>query len=253
MYAYLIGTIGLGIVFLLIYALRKELRRLMVYSGLFYLVYGFIIFLFIKLLATDPARAINPGYWTPPSLFDLNSKTGGYGIEDALFSFFAGGIAACLYDVLFKIRAAKKADHKLKKGHALSLALLVSSVVFVLTPLNAIYFFIFLGFFGAAAIIWQRKDLLLNALAGGVIFMVLYGILFTVFNFLFPHFLADYYHLQMTSHIMVLGIPLEEYLYALSLGLMWAPIYEYEHRVKDRKRRSLKTRRLSLVAASAKR
>lgn len=253
MYAYLLGTLGLGIVFTLLLLMRKDLRRVMVYGGAFYLVYGFIIFLFIKLLTFDPARAINPGYWTPPSLLGLNSKTGGYGIEDALFSFFAGGIAACLYVLLFRVRVSTKTNRKLKKGHALSLALLFSSVIYVFTPLNAIYFFIFLGFFGAAAIIWQRKDLFVHALAGGVIFMILYGLLFIIFNLLFPSFLGNYYHLERTSQIAFIGIPLEEYLYALTLGFMWAPIYEYEHRVKDIRRRSLKTRRVSLAVASTKR
>ncbi len=225
----------------------------MVYSGLIYLLYGFIIFIFIKLLTSDPARTITPGYWGPPSLFNLNSKTGGYGIEDALFSFFAGGIAVGLYDSIFKVRVSKKTDKKLKKGHALSIALLISSLFYLLTSLNAIYFFIFLQSIGAAVIIWQRKDLFTHALAGSAIFLLLYASLFLIFKTLFPHFLDDYYHLQSTSHFFVLGIPLEECLYALTLGLMWAPIYEYEHRVKDRRRRSKGLRRLSLAAEAARR
>lgn len=244
MYAYLIGTVGLGIIFAALCFVRKDLRRVMLYSGLFYLLYGFIIFIFIKLLSTDPAKTITPGYWTPPSLFSINKITGGYGIEDALFSFFAGGIAASLYELTFKLRVSKKTSKKLKKGHALSFALIMGSLMFVLTPLNAIYFFIFLQFFGAVAIIWQRRDLIMHALGGGIFFMILYGMLFLIFNFLFPSFLQHYYHLERTTHIMIIGIPLEEFLYALTLGMMWAPIYEYEYRVKDNKRRKSELRRL---------
>lgn len=256
MYAYLIGTIGLAIVFSFLCYLRKDLRRVMIYSGLLYLLYGFVIFLAIKLLSSDPTKAITPGYWGPPSLFNINGKTGGYGIEDALFSFFAGGIAACLYELTFKLRVTAKTNKKLRKGHALLFALLLSSVVFVSTPLNAIYFFIFLQFFGACAIIWQRRDLFLHALAGGTIFLVLYGLLFMIFKLLFPNFVPDYYHLQRTSHLLVAGIPLEEYLYALSLGMMWAPIYEYEFRLKDQKqnnRRQKSVRRRLLIAAGSAR
>lgn len=235
----------------------------MVYSGTFYLLYGFVIFLAIKLLSYDPTKTVTPGYWEPPTLFDLNRKTGGYGIEDALFSFFAGAIAAGLYVILFKLKVSKKTNKKLKKGHALLLALVLSSVFFVLTPVNAIYFFIFLQFFGAYAIIRQRRDLFLHSLAGGAIFMSLYVVLFTVFIFLFPHFVADYYNLQRTSHILILGIPLEECLYALTLGMMWSPLYEYELRVKDTKlkvkpsnirgRPSLRLRRIFGAAGFAKR
>ena len=231
------------------------MRRVMLYGGLFYLLYGFIIFIFIKLLSTNPAKTITPGYWTPPSIFDINRRTGGYGIEDALFSFFAGGIAACLYELMFKLKVSKKTNKKLKRGHALSFALIMGSLIFVFTPVNAIYLFIFLQFFGALAIIHQRRDLVLHAVLGGIFFMLLYGMLFLIFNLLFPTFIHNYYHLQRTTHILFLGVPLEEFLFALTLGMMWAPLYEYEHRVKDRKNRrhSLVPRRFSLAAGATRR
>lgn len=252
-HAYIIGVLGLGILYVLLFFARRDLRRVMIYSSLLYLAYGFIIFLFIKLIATEPARTINPGYWTPPSLGDLNSRTGGYGFEDALFSLFVGGIAAGLYDLIFKVRISKRSDKKLKKGHALLFALIFSSAIFALTPINAIYLFILLQFLGACAIVCQRRDLLLHVLEGGVFFMVLYGLLFLIFRMLFPYFIGSYYHLQRTSHIYIFDVPLEEYLYALTLGMMWAPIYEYEFRLKDNKRRSLKLRRVSLAAGGARR
>lgn len=234
--AYLIGIIGLGLVYIVLFFARKDLRRIMIYSGTVYLLYGFIIFLAIKLLATDGSKAINPGYWTPPTLFNLNSRTGGYGIEDALFSFFAGGVAACLYDLIFKVNVSKKTNKKLRKGHALLFALLLSSLIFVVAPFNAIYLFIFLQLFGTMAILWQRPDLLKNSLIGGLFFMTLYGALFLIFNALFPSFIDNYYHLLHTSQISILGLPLEELLYALTLGMMWAPLYEYEHRLRTIRR-----------------
>ena len=232
LHAYLLGTVGLAVVFGLLCLIRRDLRRVMVYSGLLYLVYGFVLFLFIKLLAHYPARTITPGYWGPPSLFGLNSKTGGYGIEDAVFSFFAGAIAAGLYELIFDFKVSKRTNKKLKKGHALLFALVAGSLLFASTPFNAIYFFIFVQFFGAAAIVWQRRDLILHAFAGGILFMFLYGVLFLIFKHLFPAFIDSYYHLEKTSHVWALGIPIEEYLYALSLGMMWAPIYEYENKIK---------------------
>ena len=255
MHAYLIGALGLGIIFTLLCFVRKDLRRVMIYSGLLYLAYGFIMFLAIKLLSSNPVKTVTPGYWGPPSLFSLNNKTGGYGIEDALFSFFAGGIAASLYEVVFKLKVSSKTNNRLKRGHVLAFALIVSSVIYALTPLNAIYFFIFLQLFGALAIVWQRKDLLLHSLAGGIIFMLFYAVVFAIFNFLFPHFIGDYYHLSRTSHILIGRVPLEEYLYAFTLGMMWAPIYEYEFRVKDSsyRRRTSGFRRFSLAAVAAKR
>jgi hypothetical protein len=85
--------------------------------------------------------------------------------------------------------------------------------------------------------------------------MMLYACLFTIFNFLFPHFINQYYHLEKTSHLVIFGIPLEEYLYGLSLGMMWAPLYEYEKRLRDKSnmRRPSVLRRISLAAGGARR
>src|SRR5437868_803647 len=104
MYAYLFGTICLALIFIFLCLVRRDLRQAMIYSGLLYLSYGFVMFLVIKLLAADPTKTINPGYWTPPSLFDLSARTGGYGIEDGLFSFCFGGIAAGLFELIFKFK-----------------------------------------------------------------------------------------------------------------------------------------------------
>src|SRR5262249_44579211 len=136
-HAYLFGTLGLGILFVLLCSVRRDLRRLMVVSGSLYLVYGFVLFLFIKLLASEPTKSITPGYWSPPSLLELNQKTGGYGVEDAIFSFFAGGIAAGLYEIIFKFNVSGKSDKKLNRGHALLFALLIGSIFLVIVPVNA--------------------------------------------------------------------------------------------------------------------
>lgn len=211
------------------------------------------MFLAIRLLVVDASRTITPGYWTPPSIFGLNAKTGGYGIEDMLFSFFFGGIAAGLFELIFRQKVSKSSDKRLRKGHALLVAMIAGILFLLLVPVNAIYFFIFLQFFGATLVILQRKDLIWHSVAGGAILMILYGILFAIFRFLFPSFIGQYYHLDRTSHLFILGVPLEEYLYALSLGMMWAPLYEYEHRVRDKKQRWIKLRRVSLAAGGARR
>ena len=227
----------------------------MAYSGLLYLFYMTAVFLLSRLLSSDPAKAITPGYWEPPSILNLNIKTGGLGIEDALYMFFVGGIAAALYEVVFSFRVSKKSNKHLKKDYALWVGLLAGVLVFVLTPINAVYLFIFLQLFGAVAIVWQRRDLLRHALLGGAFFMILYAILFLIFKALFPSFLNNYYHLERTSHVWLFGIPLEEFLYSLTLGMMWAPIYEYAHQVKDRsnKQQSSGHRRVFAAVGGARR
>lgn len=224
----------LGIVWAFLYWRRKDLRQAMLWSATYYIFMLSVGFVLLYCLNVDPAKRINPGYWTPPTLFDLNNRTGGYGIEDAVFMFFIAGIAAAAYEFVTKTRIQKKVDKRLKKRHALWVGLLGSVLVCYLLSLNEMYLLIFFNLFGGMAIIFQRPDLFRQALYSGLILVVIYWVLFSIYNLLFPEFISTYDHLQHTSKIIVLGIPLEEYLYALTFGFIWAPLYEYEHRVKDR-------------------
>ena len=227
--------------------------RVMTYGGSIYLVYMSACFLLLKVLSSDPTKAINPGYWSPPSLFNLNSRSGGLGIEDILFMFFVGAIAAGFYEIVFNAHMSKKPIKRFHKGHALLIGVLVGAFAYAFTPVSAIYFTVVVQFVAAFAIIIQREDLLKNSLTGATLFMLLYVACFSIFNFMFPDFLGRYYNLEHTSHIWLLRLPLEEYLYSFSLGMVWAPIYEYEHRFKDSKRQSLRLRRASLAAAASRR
>ena len=52
---------------------------------------------------------------------------------------------------------------------------------------------------------------------------------FLGFNIIFPHALQSYWSLDNLLGIRILGVPIEELMYAFSFGLMWAPMYEYVH------------------------
>ena len=116
---------------------------------------------------------------------------------------------------------------------AVKFAALAAFLLAAFTRLNYMYSLIAFGF-GGAAVIWEeRKDLIFHSMLGGIILTLVYFVCFEFFNFLFPHFIPQFYTLKNVSGILVLGIPLEEYLYVLGFGLMWAPFYEYEHGEKD--------------------
>ena len=44
---------------------------------------------------------------------------------------------------------------------------------------------------------------------------------------MFPGYVQQVWNLQVVSGILVVGIPLEELLYAFSFGFMWSSIYEH--------------------------
>ena len=75
---------------LAIYLLIKDFRKIMLPISLLTMLFGFTEPLFVA------------GYWFPPSLFDLAQKTG-FDIESFIFSFSIGGIGALLYRILFPV------------------------------------------------------------------------------------------------------------------------------------------------------
>jgi hypothetical protein len=62
-----------------------------------------------------------------------------------------------------------------------------------------------------------------------VSFTVLYFVLFLVVLALYPEFVRRYYTLKNLLGIRVLGVPLEELLFAASGGAVWSVAYEYVH------------------------
>ena len=233
MYQYLVGIAIMFVAWALLFFIRKDLRKPMVWSGGFYIIIITLGFFFYFFIPNDIARSITPGYWTPHTLFNLGQKTGGYAIEDVLFMFLAGGIATALYEFFFRKKITKRRVGHFKRKYAFLFGVLGTIIFHQLFYLNDIYLLVTFNFFGALAIIIQRKDLFFHSILGGLLFLCIYVFMFMVFKQIYPDFLNTMYQLQLTSGIVFWGIPFEEYLFALTFGMLWAPIYEYEHRYKD--------------------
>ncbi len=208
----------------------------MIWSGAAFtavMITMFVLFLVISSL-TYIGSPIFPDYWEPYTLFDLGRITGGLSLDDVAFMFFSGGTAAFLYEITFrkKIRPAKKEKHHAK---ALIIAIVASLAFALIFKMNLIYPLIVFLISGAIAIIIERKDLAEHSFYGGVSFLAIYFAAFLLLNLLFPAFIEDVYHLENLSGILIAGIPFEELAYAFSFGMLWAPMYEYEHGARDAK------------------
>lgn len=234
MYQYLTATAIMAAVWSLPFWFRKDLRKAMLWGGAIYIAFLSVGFLAYHFIADNPLKAITPGYWAPPTLFDLGQKTGGYAIEDVLFMFFGGGISISIY--YFCLR--KPLHSSRTKPRTVLLPLLVgvvgACIISKLFYLNAMYLLINFNFFGALTILAQRRDLIRFSFISGLLFMLTYALFFLLFNLLFPSFIEDHYRLYATSGLLPLGVPLEEYLYALGFGMMWSPLYSYVHGLKSK-------------------
>lgn len=173
-----------------------------------------------------------PAYWSPPSLFDLASKTG-FDVESLIFSFGIGGLAVVLYEHIFRTQHAVMSlgkRHDLRhRFHfwALSSAPIIFVVLLIATKINPIYSAI-IAMAGGGLFAWFcRPDLKKKMLVSALIFLGLYFIYFLTLIIAYPGYVQNVWKLKAISGILILGIPLEELMFALSFGFLWSSIYEH--------------------------
>lgn len=221
-YVWLAGSLGFLFIWLvLFFSLKnKESKREMLAVSLGTSLLGLAEPLFV------------PEYWNPPSLFNLAQRTG-FDIESIIFAFSVGGIAAVIYETFFKTEhKALPLKERLKSIHKLhyfflSLAPLIFLLLWLFTKMNPIYSASIAMFIGGLGAVVCRKDLAKKILAGGILFLGLYFLFFASFNWAFPGYIGIVWNLGAISGILILGVPLEELLFAFTLGILWSGLYEH--------------------------
>ncbi|MFH1769183.1 MAG: lycopene cyclase domain-containing protein [Parcubacteria group bacterium] len=220
-YTYIIGCLIIFSVWIIIYFLRKNIRREMIWAGLAAAPFGVTEILWV------------PEYWNPPSLFNLIRELG-FGIEDFMYMFLLGSLASVVYEFIERKKLVKT-----KRSRYLHLLpILISLASFLALELifsdYSVYSAVFSLFLGAGVIYYIRKDLRIQILFGSIIFGILYIFLFYIFTFIFPDYIAKYYTLENFLGIYILSVPIEELLIGLSMGAFWSSIYEFVRDYKVR-------------------
>lgn len=173
-----------------------------------------------------------PEYWSPPSLFNLSVLTG-FDIESVLWAFGVGGIAVVLYERLFRTahrQMTKSEQHSHRHrfhGLAIAGAPVILVLLLALTDLNPIYAVIIALAVGGLFAWYCRPDLKKKMLASAGIFLCLYFVYFWTLIALFPGYVERVWNLSAISGVLIVGIPMEELLFALSFGFFWSSIYEH--------------------------
>ena len=173
-----------------------------------------------------------PEYWLPPSLFDLASKTS-FDIESFIFSFGIGGLAVVLYERIFHTRhqtmnpTEKHARHHRFHFWAIVSAPIIFIILLIATNLNPIYSAAIAMAAGGLSAWYCRPDLKKKMLASALIFFGLYFAYFLTLIALYPGYVEQVWNLKAISGVLILGIPLEELVFALTFGFLWSSIYEH--------------------------
>ncbi len=217
---WLASSLILLIIWFVIFLSKPKLRREMFFVSLFTMPLGLTEPLFV------------PEYWSPPSLLNLASKTG-FDIESFIFAFSIGGLSTVIYHFFVKMKYKKMSDKEISKEkktiHFLSLIspILVFLILSIFINLNPIYSAILSLFAGGILTITCRKDLLKNSLIGAIVFSLFYFLFFLLVDLLYPRFISEVWNFSTISGILIVGIPIEEILFAFGVGIMWSGVYEH--------------------------
>ncbi|MDP3724868.1 MAG: hypothetical protein Q8R20_00165 [Nanoarchaeota archaeon] len=224
MYDYLIATLILCAVWGLIFLIRKDLRQPLFWGG------GVYVFLIVPV--TFLVKALGqmfegvswrfPDSWlAKETLWNLGAKTGIMGIEDVLLMIVVGGLAATAYEIFSPHRIRNTEKHH----HILSVITFLVSYVAIafLSPWDPVWNLILSSFLGWLVIMIQRRDLFFASIAGAFTFFTVYVIGFLLYHMATGEVAWNLKNLTVIAY----PFPLKELLYALSLGLIWTPLYEY--------------------------
>jgi len=221
-YAYITCSAILAVFWVLIYIARKDLRREMLWASFCGMPLGFIDYFLV------------PHYWNPDSLFGLIKKFG-FGPESFIFCFMMAGIAAVVYEFLYRRKTVRLPVKKHFRYLPFLISLAVLCLLLFLFPDSAIYDFMAAGVAGALVTVYFRPDLWRQVAASALLFSLLYLFVLFLVNQLFTGVVGNFYNLKDIWGIFVLGVPLEEIVVTFFVGSFWSTSYEYLKSYRERR------------------
>ncbi len=212
-YAYLFGNLFILFpVWFLLYLHRRDLRVDILIMSLVFGICGPLSELWYL-----------QDYWQPQTITGTS-----IGIEDFLFGFFIGGIISVLYLEIFNKHISKKRTRNHPtRFFFLFITLIILFVSFYVFGLNSIYASVITFLALAIFIYHKRRDLFVDQLMSGIFLAGMMFLFYLVFLYIFPDAINRWWFLKNISGVLILGIPVEELLWAFSFGLVGGPIYEF--------------------------
>ncbi len=212
-YTYLLALIPFGIIWILIFLKRKDLRKEM-----------YTMSLIIGVLSV-----ITSYYWWTVDWWKPLTFTGTkVGLEDFLMGFTTGGIMASIYEVIFKRGLYKRKLHHHISGGLTLLFLLAQTVMWLFwgVGLTSFWSATIAMIMVAFIMIFIRRDLFLSALLSGVLMAIISSLFYYTIIVISPGWI-DQTYLHGLSGLRLFGVPIEEYVFWFLSGVIFGPFYEY--------------------------
>lgn len=216
--AYLIGALIFGLVWLIFFWRRPDLRREMI-----------VLSLLAGVMGPLSEHFYLQDYWQPRYWFPASIK-----FEDFLAGFFLGGISAVGYEVIWRRHHSCACD--LKTTWVLPLATAVGLIsligLFHGLGVNSIYASILSFLLTAGIILTSRRDLWPAAVGSGLTLAAVMFIFYLIYQRIYPGIIQSWWRLKNISGILLLGVPIEELVWGFSWGLVAGPLYEFAAKVR---------------------
>ncbi len=94
-------------------------------------------------------------------------------------------------------------------------------------PWNPIYAAVAAMVLGAAAAMFCRPDLVRKTWAGALLFVAFYSVFLMGVELTGPGYITRVWNLGALSGIRIIGMPLEELMFAAAFGAYWSGVYEH--------------------------
>lgn len=217
-YSYLIASLLFLAFWILLFYLRKELRReMIVISTLFAFAGPFAEIVYFK------------DWWKPLTL------TGSFlSIEPFIIGFAIGGVASIICEEVFKKKHKKeKRDTKKVRRANFDMFLLLSSLAivffgsFFLLKLNSLITTILAFGIPILMIYSKRKDLILNSLLSGILLVIVAMLVYSIVELITPGWVEAFWKFNNTPQLIIMNLPLDDIVWYFFGGAFIGPLYEY--------------------------
>ena len=161
------------------------------------------------------------------------------GIEDFLFGFVVGGIAAVIYEDFFKVGLKEK--KRSKKKELINNLNLIGLFLLGLIIIFLSFFFLDINTFLSSSIIMlitivvmylKRPDLIQDSIFSGIMLTLLAFLVYTLVQIINPGWVESLWYFQNVPHIIIFNLPIDDILWYFLAGALLGPLYEFWKQAK---------------------
>ncbi len=222
-YTYLILSLVFFSFWVVIFILRKDLRKEMLWVSPFFAMLGPFTDIFY-----------NQDWWQPETL------TGGViSPEPLLTAFSIGGVGSVAFDFVANLKKPKNDGGAVFEKNDVQRFLMVfipGLIVFVSS------FYVFkvdslvttvIAVSGVVVyVLWRRPDLALNSVISGIMLFAIAVTVYSIVNLFTPGWVSAFWFFQNTPERMILSLPMDDVIWYTLSGMLIGPGWEYFQGVK---------------------